>query len=248
MWNNPRLLNTIAGALSAAACLALLVAGVTWLQRSALFPLHEITVDGPLTHTAAADLAQATRGRLHGNFFAVDLGEVRAALEALPWVRRVEVRRVWPDRLEATIEEHVPLAHWGNDALINTFGERFDARSDAKLPRLDGPAGTASEVARRYLRFGEILAPLGLKVTQVLLTPRFAWRLTLDSGLHIELGRDIGSQPAEARLARFAAAYPQTLGSLPQPHAYVDLRYPNGFALRVPGLEQERGEQQGSKG
>jgi len=248
MWNNPRLLNIVAGALTAAACLALIGAGLAWLQRSALFPLHEITVKGPLAHTAAADVAWATKGHLHGNFFALDLGEVRAALERLPWVRSVQVRRVWPDRLEAMIEEHVPLAHWGDSALVNTFGERFDARSDARLPRLDGPPGTASEVARRYLRFGEILAPLGLKVTQVVLTPRFAWRVTLDSGLHIELGRDVGTQPAEARLARFAAAYPQTLGAMPQPHAYVDLRYPNGFALRVPGIEQERDEAQGSKG
>lgn len=248
MWNNPRLLNIIAGALSAAACLAFLVAGVTWLQRSALFPLHEITIDGPLVHTAAADLAQATRGRLHGNFFAVDLGEVRAAIEALPWVRSVQVRRAWPDRLEVTIEEHVPLAHWGKNALVNTFGERFDVRSDASLPRLEGPPGTAREVARRYLRFGEILAPLGLKVVQVVLTPRFAWRLTLDSGLHIELGRDAGTPPVEARLARFAAAYPQTLAALPQVHATVDLRYPNGFALRVPGIEHERNADPGSKG
>jgi len=248
MWNNPRLLNIVAGALSAAACLALLAAGLIWLQRSALFPLHEITVKGPLAHTVAADLARATQGHLHGNFFAVDLGEVRAAVERLPWVRSVQVRRVWPDRLEVMLEEHVPLAHWGDNALVNTFGERFDARSDASLPRLDGPPGTASEVARRYLRFGEILAPLGLKVRQVVLTPRFAWRLTLDSGLHIELGRDVGTQPAEERLTRFAAAYPQTLGALPQAHAYVDLRYPNGFALRVPDIEPERGEAQGSKG
>lgn len=248
MWNNPRLLNAIAAALSATACLALLFAGVTWLQRSSLFPLHEITVGGQLAHTGAADVERATRGRVRGNFFAVDLGEVRAAIETLPWVRSVQIRRAWPDRLEVTIEEHVPLAHWGDDALVDTFGERFDGRSDAALPRLDGPPGTAGEVARRFLRFGEILAPLGLKVVQVVLTPRFAWRLTLDSGLHVELGRDIGTQPVEARLARFAAAYAQTLAKLPQPSDYVDLRYPNGFALRMPESEHEPGKDQGSKG
>ena len=142
----------------------------------------------------------------------------------------------------------MPLAHWGVDALVNTHGERFAARSDALLPRLDGPDGTASEVAQRFLRFGDILAPLGLKVKRVELTPRFAWRLTLDSGLHIELGRDVGEQPAELRLARFAAAYAQTLAKVQQHHAYVDLRYPNGFALRVPGIERAPDEDSGAKG
>jgi cell division protein FtsQ len=248
MWNNPRLLNLLAAILAAAAVLVMLFAGVQWLLRSPLFPLHEITVNGQLAHTAREDLERATRGRVRGNFFAVDLAAVRSALEALPWVRGVRVRRAWPDRLEVTIEEHVPLAHWGEDALVNSFGERFEARSDARLPQLVGPEGTASEVARRFLRFAEILAPLGLKVKQVELTPRFAWRLALESGLQIELGRDVGTHLAEGRLARFATAYPQTLAKVQQRHDYVDLRYPNGFALRVHGIEAETADDPGSKG
>ena len=248
MWNNPRLLNALAGTLAAAALFGLLIAGVQWLLRSSLFPVHEVSVTGHLAHTGRDEVTRATQGRIRGNFFAVDLAELRAALEALPWVRSVRVRRVWPDRLEVTLEEHVPLAHWGETALVNTFGERFDARSEAPLPRLDGPEGTATEVASRYLRFGVILAPLGLKLKQVELTPRFAWRLLLDSGLHIELGRDVDAHPAEVRLARFAAAYPQTLAKLQRHHDYVDLRYPNGFALRVPGIESEAPVDPGAKG
>jgi len=248
MWNNPRVLNSVAGGLAAAAVLALLAAGVQWLLRSPLFPLHEITVNGRLAHVAREDVERATDGRVRGNFFAVDLAEVRSALEVLPWARSVQVRRAWPDRLEVTIEEHVPLAHWGEAALVNTFGERFDARSDAPLPRLDGPEGTAPEVARRFQRFSEILAPLRLKVHRLALTPRFAWRLTLDSGLHIELGRDVGAHSAELRLARFAAAYPTTLAKVEQHHDYVDLRYPNGFALRVPGIERDATDDPATKG
>lgn len=248
MWNNPRLLNSVAGLVAASAFLALLFAGVQWLLRSSLFPLHEITVHGDLDHTARDDVERATRDRLRGNFFAVDLAEVRAGLEALPWVRRVQVRRTWPDRLDVTIEEHVTLARWGKDALVNTHGERFAGRSDAPLPMLNGPDGTASEVAQRYLRFRAILAPLGLAVQRVVLTSRFAWQLRLDSGLHIELGREVGAHPAESRLARFAAAYPATLAKVQQRHDYVDLRYPNGFALRVPGIERDPQAAPGSKG
>ena len=51
------------------------------------------------------------------------------------------------------------------------------------------------------------------------------------------LGRDAGEIPVEKRLARFVAAYPQTLAKMPQRHEYVDLRYPNGFALRVADMK-----------
>ncbi len=77
-----------------------------------------------------------------------------------------------------------------------------------------------------------------------MLTPRHAWQLRMAGGLELELGRD-GAEPVEARLARFVAAYPESIGRLPRSAAgaaegavsprHVDLRYPNGFALRVAG-------------
>lgn len=239
MWNNPRLLNALAGFLTAVAALALIAGGLHLLLRSSLFPLREVTVLGALVQTAPADVRRATMARATGNFLTVDLAQVRATLEALPWVRRVTVRRVWPDRLEVRIEEHVALARWGDDALVNLQGERFSGTFEGPLPVFAGPAGTEAELARRYRSFGEALAPLGARLERVVLTPRHAWRLELDNGLAIVLGRDIPAHPAQARLARFVAVYPESLGKLARRPAYVDLRYPNGFALRVPGLESE---------
>ncbi len=237
MWDNPRLLNSVAGILTGIALLIFMLAGAQLLLRSTLFPLREITVDGKLAHTSAAQIEQATRGRIAGNFFSVDLGAVRQSIEQLPWVRRVNVRRVWPDGLEVSIEEHVALAHWGDDALVDIYGERFVAQTDAALPVLAGPAGTEAEVTLRYRRFAALLAPLGDPLERVILTPRFAWRLKLRSGLSVVLGRDTGELPVEARLARFVDVYPQTLGRIAERHEYVDLRYPNGFALRVSDMK-----------
>ena len=238
MWDNPRLLNLAAGALIAAALMIFAFAGAQLLLTSPWFPLRELTVRGELAHTSRAELEAATRGRLAGNFIAVDLAVLREGLEKLAWVRRADVRRVWPDRVEVTLEEHVALARWGDTGLVNTFGERFAGRTEATLPTLAGPPGTEGEVTRRYRRYTELLAPLGGTLDRVILTPRFAWQLRLSSGLNIELGRDLANDPAETRLARFAAAYPQTLGRISLRHEYVDLRYPNGFALRVPEFER----------
>ena len=235
MWDNPRVLNMAAGALVGIALLAFAIAAAALLVRSPLFPLERIEVTHPLAKTTKAEIEAAMRGRVGGNFFAVAPSEVREALEALPWVRRASVRRVWPDRLEVSLEEHVALARWGDNGLVNIHGERFAGAADASLPLFLGPAGSELEMARRYARFSEALAPLGGALERVVLSPRYAWQLRLSSGLHIMLGRD--GDVAEARLRRFVEAYPRTLGRIARGHDYVDLRYPNGFALRVPELK-----------
>lgn len=235
MWDNPRLLNSAAGVLVGLAALAFAVAALQLLLRSELFPVMRIEVRTPLVNTTKAEIEAATKGRVSGNFFAVELAEVRSALESLPWVRRVDVRRVWPDRLEVSLEEHVVLARWADEALVNTHGERFAAKSDAPLPVFIGPAGSEREMTQRYARFAKLLAPLGAAPDRLVLSARHAWQVRLDNGLHVTLGRD--AEVAENRLERFVAVYPATLGKMGRPHNYVDLRYPNGFALRVPELK-----------
>lgn len=238
MWNNPRLLNVAASTLFAIALAIFAFAGLQALLRSPLFPMREISVRGDLAHTSRAELEQSARGRITGNFFAVDLAGIRAGFEQLPWVRRVDMRRVWPDRVEVSIEEHVALARWGDVALVNTHGERFSGQTETALPIFAGPPGTEGEVTRRYRRYREVLAPLDSELERVILTPRFAWQLRLAGGLSIELGRDLANAPTDARLARFVGMHAQTLGRIARRHEYVDLRYPNGFALRLPEIER----------
>ncbi|MSQ62262.1 MAG: FtsQ-type POTRA domain-containing protein [Betaproteobacteria bacterium] len=252
MWDNPRLLNTAANALIGLAALIFAYAALQLLLRSPLFPLHEIVVRGELKHANREEIASTMDG-VGGNFFATDLAAVRERLEQVAWVRRVDLRRVWPDRLEVTLEEHVAFARWGQGVgdlqsrgLVNTFGEPFSAPmndgGELKLPLFAGPAGSEGDIARRYRIFAGLLAPLGELPERVVLTPRYAWQLRLAGAqngvLHLELGRD-GAEAVEQRLARFIAAYPESLGRLPRravaEHGFVDLRYPNGFALRVAG-------------
>lgn len=235
MWDNPRLLNIAAGALVGVAALGFAVAGSWLLIRSELFPVRDLVVSHALKNTSREDIETAVHDRIRGNFFAVSGDEVRAGIETLPWVRRASVRKVWPDRLEVSIEEHVALARWADDALVNTHGERFFGTTDDLLPLFVGPAGTEHEVALRYAAFSEAVAPLALAVERIVLTPRLAWQLRLSGGLDVMLGRDGGL--AEARLRRFVGVYDFTVATISRNHEYVDLRYPNGFALRVPGLQ-----------
>ena len=236
MWDNPRLLNAIANGLLAVALAALAYTGFRLVFESPAFPLRTIRLEGDLRHLAQADVVRALQGKVKGTFFTVDLETISTIFEGIAWVRRAEVRRRWPDALEVKIEEHVALARWGRgeSQLVNTQGELFSGRSDATLPLLSGPAGTEGEVARRYASFCELLAPLGFEPRQVALSSRLAWQVRLSNGLTLQLGRDSDRDRLEDRLEKFVSAYPRVLAKLARGADYVDLRYPNGFALRVP--------------
>jgi cell division protein FtsQ len=92
---------------------------------------------------------------------------------------------------------------------------------------------------RRYLAFRELVAPLGTEPTHVTLSARYAWQLRLANGIVLDLGRDQARQSLEERLARFVAAYPRAAGHLNQRIGHVDLRYPNGFSIRLPEATPE---------
>ena len=96
-----------------------------------------------------------------------------------------------------------------------------------------GPPGTEAEVTLRYARFSQLLAPLGSRLERIALSPRHAWQLRLANGLQLTLGRD--AELAEQRLARFVDAYVRSPDAAEKTREVVDLRYPNGFALRVRG-------------
>ena len=236
MWDRPDLMNPLANVLYALAAALALYAAAAAFVRLPSFPLREIRVVEAPAHVTAAEVEEIVRRELRGNFFTIDLAAARAAFEQLPWVRRVAVRRTWPGGLEVTLEEHVPLARWGTNGLVNTHGEVFHGDYEGELPSFNGPAGTAKEIAIQYEYFRRVLSEAGLAPAQVNVTLRRAWQMKLANGLTLELGRE----QIEARLARFIGAYGRTVAQLGRRVDYVDLRYTNGFAVLVPELTREK--------
>src|SRR5262245_14794633 len=146
MWDRPDLLNTLASAMYAAAAAAALYAGALTVIHLPWFPLREVRVMKVPIHVTPEQVEAIVQRELRGNFFTIDLAAARAAFEKVSWVRRVQVWRQWPDRLEVAFEEHVPLARWGDRALVNVHGEVFQAAYDGELPVFNGPDGTAKEI------------------------------------------------------------------------------------------------------
>lgn len=67
----------------------------------------EVDNDGVLTSDQIVRLAGVGMGR---NLFSLDLGLAQRNLEMIPLVRRVEVRRILPNRLVIRVNERIPVA------------------------------------------------------------------------------------------------------------------------------------------
>jgi cell division protein FtsQ len=240
MWDNPRQLDAATLLLALVATAMLGWGAASWAVRQPAFAFREVVIEGALARASPAHLEAVIREELSGTFFTMDLGEARASLQRVPWVRRIALRRQWPNRLEVTVSEQQPLARWNDAALLNVHGEVFAADYDGELPQFTGPDGAAAEIAARFRDFSDALQPLGLSIGEIRLSPRGGWQLktTGNPPLTVELGR---AEPA-GRLARFAAYYAKTIAALAKSGTrieYADLRYRNGFAARVPGFREK---------
>lgn len=237
MWNKPQLMTAVADLLFAAATAALLVAAAVWFTRLPHFRLSQVVVTHELSEVKRSDVERAMAGLLRGNFFSVNVEALRQSLEKLAWVRHAEVRRRWPSGLEVRIEEHRPVAFWGEGTgqLVNTHGEVFAAVMTAPqpLPVLHGPQAVAAELLAWYRESAELLQPLGRAPRMLTMSPRLALQLRLDDGMVVELGRQQAKLPLRARLQRFVDHYPSVLTVARARPSVVDMRYPNGFALRL---------------
>lgn len=247
MWNNHHALDLLSKILFALVAVAVLCGISLQLIRPPFFPIKEINIqivhgeggiNARLQNVSHAQIEKLVRNEIEGNFISINLTAVREAFVKLPWVRDARVYREWPHGLNVMLEEHHALAYWGSHALVNTYGEVFRVTADVNLPVFIGPnEASAYEVTQQYRRFNQILMPLQQHIAQVMLTQRYAWRIQLNTGTVLELGRN----EIEERLIRYVSVYNHSIARLNQQHslAYVDLRYPNGFAIRVPETMQQ---------
>lgn len=215
---------------------ALLAAVTVWLSEPQHLPVRVVRVQGELQHVSQQEVRAAVLPYVQQGFLRIDIANVRAALEQLPWVYSVEVRRTWPDVLQVNLKEQQVLALWGEGGLVNPQGNIFrpvETVQTEGLPVLQGPEGTSVMLTAHFIELQRALTQLGLTISNVTLDERRAWRITLDNRVELMLGR---SEHPE-RVERFIRAYPRILGPRIGTVARVDLRYTNGFAVqwREPG-------------
>ena len=223
-------------ALAVAICLAV-AAGARALSRQWLTlsgaELRAEGVDAQTVERAAAAL------RKFAGASVLDLNpdEVRRELEDLPGTAEAHVRRR-ARTLTAELHPRLPLARWADGGLVSARGARYAGDASARLPIFSGAESRTAEMAEFYGSAREILAERGMAPAQLELSESGDWRVVLENGVAVYLGREA----PRARLRRFAKHY----AAAAELYARVDsadVRYARGFALRgeLKGDEEEEG-------
>lgn len=194
------------------------------------WPMRHLRVSGEFNLVSDQQVRETVLPNVKKGYFAVDLEQVRRNISVLPWVKQVDVRKRWPDRLEVTVAEYKPLARWGENKLLAENGEIFAIPKNAKfkLPLFEAPDANTSDTMSFYSYAKPLFLTMGLQIQSIQMSARGSWSLTLSDGLEIEVGR---GEPQQ-RLARFARLMPQIKNdALNRQLIRADLRYTNGFAL-----------------
>ncbi len=205
--------------------------GYRWLMLPTTLPIRSVTLAGELKYVDPRRLQALLKNEVDAGFFGIDLAAIKQKLEALPWIYQVSLRRVWPDRLQITVEEQRPIARWGDEGLVNRYGDIFVASADKvdrTLPVITGRRDRCKALIREFNEADKLLYPLGLKLVSLVEDERGDQRLLLANGAHLALGR----KHRYERLQRFVASYRGTLQPLMADVSRLDLRYSNGFAVK----------------
>jgi cell division protein FtsQ len=250
-----RWMNRAAAALALLAVVVWVALVIAWLLHRSAFSWSAIQIEGEVSHNSAASLRANALPRLSGNFFTLDLSAAQQAFESVPWVRQAVVRRSWPNRLVVSLQEHRAVALWegedasearnsaprrlGGDQLVNSFGEVFQANpgdvEEEKLPTLHGPNGSSRQMLEVLRQIMPVLKPLSARVQTLTFSGRGSWRVGLNNGAHIELGRGSNAELVE-RTQRFVATVKPVIERHQRPLEFADLRHHDGYVVRLRGV------------
>lgn len=240
-----RLMNMATALLVVVFVLLALGSGAWWLIHHPMFALQAITVQGEVQRNNVLTMRAHVMPQLEGNFFTLDLAKAREAFETVPWVRVAVVHRDFPNRLRTVLQEHQPLAVWGDEGastMINHQGQVFEANLDdvdaERLVRLKGPDAESRAVAQMFRALSPRFEAMDLDIEMLELTPRGSWRVQTQSGARMELGRGTPQELAQKldifrdTLTQVTARYDRTITAL----VGADLRHKEGYALRLHGV------------
>ncbi len=196
------------------------------------FSVQTVSVIGR-RHTTKDELNRALQVTRGESLFHVDLEEARRRIEALDWVDRASISRLWPDTLHIVLVERRPAAVWQIDGALKLVDRAggviapVDGAAYAGLPHIVG-AGAARETAALIAlldRHPDIRARLRAAIR----VGERRWTLRLDNGVDVHLP-DEGEDEALSLLGALDARH----RLLARDIVAVDLRVRGRLFVRLP--------------
>ena len=193
-------------------------------------PVSKVRIENQWQRISEAEVSKVLASFMGNGFFDFDVLEAKVELELHPWILQASVTRIWPSTLSLHLTEQVAIARWGNEQLLNQYGEIFQPErllELSALPLLTGPEESQETVMLQYQKLNQILFPAGFRLSGLSLSKRGSWEYLLNEQMQVAAGRDDVFEKTQ----RFIDFY--LIQPLEQSSQFlsIDLRYGNGIAV-----------------
>lgn len=208
-----------------------LIWGYQYLMRPDVLPFKSVTLRSSLQYFPVDKIKGIVTQNIKGGFFSFDQHHLRQALLVCPWVEQVDFRRIFPATLEVNVRQRKPVAYWGKGGILSQGGVVFYPRFSPQtlsLPHLNGPLEDSQWLFSVYQICNQLLSHLKLSIKSIDLTQRLTLKVVLSNDVLVILDH----VDWKDRFSRFVALYNKIQVRNGEMLQQVDLRYPNGVAVK----------------
>lgn len=215
---------------------------IAWMYIFCNNPLSYIVITGNRQLTTNHDIQTLIeKFGAWDTFIMQDVNAVHRCIIQLPWIKKVSIRKQWPDILKIHLIEYIPQAYWNDDYIISNEGTIFknfqyqkinsNDHDDVYMPMLYGPEDKAQAVLYNYLIFKKILKSSELRIKSLKMNSCYSWQLVLQDDICLKLSKNNMID----QLLCFVKVYPVVLQKIKEKNKhidYIDLRYRSGIAIK----------------
>ena len=196
-----------------------------------ILPINTIEMHGEFRLSQRKNVREVMLPHVNKGFLGVSLQNVCRELREIPAIDKVEITRVWPDKIILRLYEPKIIARLADARPVTIDGKVLDIITKdvtmASLPEFEGPIFKLSAIITQYINLTENVRELSLSLSKLSVDLEDNWCVTLDNGLKIILE----DADLETQIMRFIAVYKQELYKYVHKIAYADLRYTQGMAI-----------------
>jgi|GEM_PF-262472 len=201
---------------------------VPTLKKAVL--IETVAITGELANTNGDQIEMAIEDLVESDYFSIKLGAIKAVLEKFPWIKSVDIRRIWPNSILININEKQAIAYWQNKELLSAEAEIFnpkEIKSLGQLPKLSGPEDKAVFVMHNYHQMNRILSAVGLNIESLHLEDRYSWQLKLNTKMTVRVDDKKSLEKIKNMVSLLKKVSVEEIVKIKS----IDLRYENGMAL-----------------
>jgi len=192
--------------------------------------LRNLDVVGATANVTPEQIRQVLVEQAGKGFFGMDVEQARDQIDALPWVKRARVERIWPSGIRVQVWQRTPMARWNDGELLDQDAEAFNpgaARVADGLPELVGPQGQSAEVAQAWNALKTGLDAGRYPLVRLARDARGSWQARTAQGIELKFGQ----QDPASLIPMLNGPVARSLEGRMDDVASIDLRYTNGFAV-----------------